>query len=152
MGTVCGVGPTGLVVSALLVGGGGEFGWELLASVDVELLEDVPDVCFDRALGDEQTFGDLPIGPSLGGEAGDAELAGGQGLDAGEDRLAWTTAGGEEFLAGTRRERDGARAMGYLETVSEMVAGLDAVTIATKRSTELDESPSELETGGRLCK
>ena len=62
---------------SLVLAGGGELGRELLASGDVELLEGVPEVCLDGALGDEQTLGDLTVRLSRGGKAGDAKLAGG---------------------------------------------------------------------------
>jgi len=56
-------------LGALFVAGGAELRGKLLAPGDVELLEDVPEVCFDGALGYEQAFGDLAVRSSLGGEA-----------------------------------------------------------------------------------
>jgi hypothetical protein len=50
---------------------------QLQATGDVELLERVSQVRFHGALGDEQALGDLAVGRAVGGEPGDAELAGG---------------------------------------------------------------------------
>ena len=49
----------------------------MLASADVELLKDVPEVCFHRPLADEQALGNLAVRPPLGREACDAKLAAG---------------------------------------------------------------------------
>ena len=94
---------------------------KLLACSDVELGEDVPEVGLHRPLGDEQALGDLPVRPALGGHARDPELAGGQRLDTGEDRLAGPPACCEEFLAGQHGERGRGRAMSELQTLPEMV-------------------------------
>jgi hypothetical protein len=41
--------------------------------------------------------------------------------------------------------------VGELETRAEMVAGLDAVAVAAKRRSELDETPGELEPSQRVA-
>lgn len=40
---------------------------ELVASIDVELVKGVPEVRFDRSLGDEKSFRDLPVCAPFGG-------------------------------------------------------------------------------------
>src|SRR4051794_7526091 len=45
-----------------------------IAAADVELLEDVSQVRLDGAVGDEEAFGDLAVGPAICGQPGDAEL------------------------------------------------------------------------------
>ena len=123
----------------------------MLASADVELLKDVPEVCFHRPLADEQALGNLAVRPPLGREACDAKLAGGQRLEAGEDRLARSPAGSEEFFAGTRRELGCARAMGELESLPEMFAGFNAVALAAKRRPEREQRPSQFDRSGGLA-
>src|SRR5450755_935948 len=80
--------------------GGREGGWELLAGGDRELLVGVGEVPFDGPGGDEQVLGDLAVGQTVGGELGDAALAGCQRVEPAEDEPSGSPAGGDEFGAG----------------------------------------------------
>ena len=62
--------------------------------VNPELAEDVLDVRIDRALGQYQLFGDLPVPEALGHQLGDLPLSPGQRV--GGDLVGWT---GTSFLA-----------------------------------------------------
>src|ERR1700754_4632485 len=62
---------------------GGQRLGQLAARADAELAVGVAEVDLDRLRGDEQLLGDVAVGAAVGGEAGDAPLAGGQRLDAG---------------------------------------------------------------------
>jgi len=75
-------------------------------------------VCLYGSLRDEEALGDLAVCVPLGGEACDAQFAGGQRVDAGEDGLAGAPAGGEEFFAGARCERGRGSAVGEFEGLS----------------------------------
>jgi hypothetical protein len=112
---------------------GGEFARQLVAGRDLELLEDVSEVGLDGSLGDEEALCDLAVGRALGREPGDAELAGRQGLDTGEDGPARTAAGGEELLAGALRERCGTCAVSELEAMPQAVARLCSMTLTAER-------------------
>jgi hypothetical protein len=57
---------------------------QLGACGDVEFLEGVGEVRFDRAAGDPEFFGNLAVGEASGGERGDAVLGGGEGRGTGE--------------------------------------------------------------------
>src|SRR4051812_40042680 len=59
-----------------LLADGVEYG--LHARVQLELLQDVPDVVLDRVLGDEQLAGDLTVVPATGDETQYVEFALGQ--------------------------------------------------------------------------
>src|SRR3954453_2057821 len=100
--------PRGAVRSGVRGLGGGEGAGELVAGADVELAVGVGEVDLDGLRGDEELLGDLAVGHRLGGHAGDATLAGGQGLDSAEGLAAGSDAGGAELLAGPVGEGVGA--------------------------------------------
>jgi hypothetical protein len=107
-------------------------------------------MCFHGPLGDEEVLCDLTVCTSIGGEACDAKLARGQRIDSRKDGLARAPAGGKELLAGTGCEWDRGGAVGDLESLAKMVAGLDAVMCATKGRSELYERSREVESGRGL--
>src|SRR5579884_752195 len=111
----------------------GQLCGKVVASAYVELLEGVSEVCFHGSLRDVEALGDLAVRQPVGREACDAKFAGGERLDAGEHGFARAPAGGEQLLAGSSGERGRGGAVGQLESLSEMVAGLDAVALAAKR-------------------
>jgi hypothetical protein len=92
----------------------------------------VPEVGLDGSPGDEEALCDLAVGLALSGEPGDAELAGGEGLDTGEDGSARTAVGGEKLFAGAPYERGGSCAVGELEAVPESVARLFSLTLTAE--------------------
>jgi len=110
----------------------GELCGKVFAAAYVELLEGVSEVCFNGSLRDVEALGDLAVRQPLGSEARDAKFAGGERLDAGEHGLAGAPAGGEQFLADSGGQRGRRGAVGELESLSEMAAGLDAVALAAK--------------------
>lgn len=57
--------------------------------------------------------------------------------------------GGDELLPGALGERNGAGAVGELETAAKVVAGRDPLALAAQGSSKLDEGTAQVEPGGR---
>src|ERR1700761_4989544 len=86
----------------------GEGAGELAAGPDLQLAIRVREVDLDRLRGDEELLGDLAVGHPVGGEAGDAFLARGQGGDAGEGGAARTRPARRQLAAGLGADPAGA--------------------------------------------
>src|SRR6266496_3800140 len=122
--------------------GGGESGGELLAGGDREFLVDVGEVPFDGPGGDEQVLGDLAVGHAVGGELGDAALAGRQRVEPAEDEPPGSAAGGDEFGAGSLRQRDRPAAVGEVECNLEDFAAVCSLSRAPEGSPQVGHSAS----------
>jgi len=85
-------------------------------------------VSFDGPGGDEQVLGDVTVGPAVGGELGDAALAGGQRVEPAEDEPPWPPAGGDQFGAGPLGQRQRAAAVGEVERGPEDLAAFCPVS------------------------
>src|SRR5262249_54995245 len=75
----------------------GEDAADLVARLDLELPVDLAQVVVDGARTDEEPFGDLGVGGTPGGEAGDLELLWCQVVASALDPLARACAGREEL-------------------------------------------------------
>jgi len=73
---------------------------EVGASVDIEFLVGVAEMCLDGLWGDEQRLSDLRGAASFGGHVGDAGLGGGQGVAAGACGPAGARPCRQQLLAG----------------------------------------------------
>ena len=113
----------------------------------MELGEHVGEVALDGPGGDEQVLGDLAVGEPLGGQLGDAALAGGQGLEAGEQHPARPGTGGAQLGLGPVGERAGAGVVRGVDGATQDVAGVDPAVAATQERAEIGEGASLFELG-----
>src|SRR4029077_3148449 len=73
---------------------------QLAARADIELVEHLPQMPFDRAPAQEQLSADLRVGVPVAGEAGDLCLLGRELILRFDAALPYPFAGGQEFAAG----------------------------------------------------
>jgi hypothetical protein len=127
-----------------LLEGGGEFS----SPRDAELAEGVSEVGLHRLEGDEQRLCDLAIGPSLGGERGDAQLAGRERQAALDAVAARAGPGRGELLACALGQRPGAAAHRGVERSAQGVAGVVPVPGAPQRSSQVAGGVGVLDASG----
>src|SRR5216683_6600142 len=105
---------------------------ELVAGADVELGEDLVQVVFDGARAHEQLGSDLGVGQALAGQPGDLSFAGSElGGDVG-GAVADPLAGGPQLARGSFGEPIGSHPSEHLVRGAQLLAGVDAATLATQ--------------------
>ena len=106
----------------------------------------------DRLEGDVQLAGDLAVGAAVGGQPGDAQLAGGQRVHPGPPRAPRAGAGRPELVAGPGGQRPGAAAGGELERPGQRVPGRGALAVPAQGRAEFGQRAGALEQRGGVVK
>src|SRR3954451_5259747 len=128
---------------------GGERAGELAALAHAELAVHVAQVPLHRLDGDEQVLRDLAVAHTARGHAGDAPLAGGEGIDTSRAGAARPGPRRHELRARLRGDRHRAEAVGQLEALAQWLAGLLAPAEPPHRAAEQHECARQLEARGR---
>src|SRR5690242_15334156 len=108
---------------------------------DVELLIDVCKMGVDRLVGDKQQLSDLGVAVSMSSELSDAQLAGGEGLDAGEPRAARSGTCSAQFIHGALAEQLSARAGGVVDRAAKRFASLDIASLPALQASKGVQRP-----------
>src|SRR5260370_8403369 len=101
----------------------------------------------DGADSDDQVLGDLAVRQPLGGELGNATLAGGERFEPSQKNATGPGTGGAQLRLGLRGERTGAGAVSRGECLTKQIASVAAAVAATQQRTEIGESAGMLEPG-----
>jgi hypothetical protein len=113
----------------------------------LQLAEDAREVTLDRACGDEEGLGDLAVGEALGGELGDAALAGRQRIEPSQNDPTRARTGGPELGLGVLGEGSGAGAVGSVESLAEELPRFGAAIAAPEQGAEVCEGARSLQAG-----
>ena len=106
----------------------------LVATRDAELAVGALEVRLGGRGGDEQRLRDLAIGQPLGGQPGDAQLAGGERVAAGDRVAPWLGAGGDQLRARLVGDPPRATAVSEIKrSPLELRPRLDAAASARER-------------------
>ena len=126
--------------------------WQLGAALDPELGVGAREVALDGLERHIQLSGDFSVGPALGRELRDAELAGGQGFHAGAPRAPRARSGSLELAPRPGGQRPGAAAGGELKRPGKRVPGRRALTGPPQGRPKFRERVGALEQRWRVIK
>jgi hypothetical protein len=103
------------------------------------------EVTLDRAGGDKQGLGDLPVRKPFGSQFGDATLAGGECFEPRKQCSARPGPGCAQFGLGSHSQRFGTEVVGGVDCLVEKLTRLDAAVAATEEGPELSQSAGVFE-------
>src|SRR5215218_5636383 len=119
---------------------------ELVARRQAQLAEDAREVALDGARGHEQRLRDLAVGEALARELGDAPLARGQRLEAGQRHPARACARRPQLCLGLCRKRACAGSMRSVQGGTEELTRLAAAVSTPELRAEVGQSSRAVDT------